>query len=50
MNAEQITRALRGKWHRRYDLACCPAHGDRNPSLTRADGNDGRMLLNCKAG
>lgn len=50
MNAEQITRALRGKWYRRYGVACCPAHGDRKPSLTLADGTDGRLLLNCKAG
>lgn len=50
MTAEQITRALRGKWYRRYGLACCPAHGDHKPSLTLADGTDGRLLMNCKAG
>lgn len=50
MSAEQITRGLRGKWYRRYGLARCPAHGDRNPSLTLADGTDGRLLPNCKAG
>lgn len=50
MTAERITLALRGKWYRRYGVACCPAHGDRNPSLTLADGTDGRLLLSCKAG
>ena len=50
MSAERITRALRGRWYRRYGLACCPAHGDKRPSLTLADGNDGRLLLSCKAG
>lgn len=50
MNAEQITRALHGKWYRSYGLACCPAHGDKRPSLSLADGTDGRLLLSCKAG
>lgn len=50
MDAEQLTRALRGTWYRRYGLARCPAHGDKRPSLTLADGNGGRLLLNCKSG
>ncbi|MFS4439137.1 toprim domain-containing protein [Paracoccaceae bacterium GXU_MW_L88] len=50
MNAREITMALHGKWYRRYGIACCPAHGDRKPSLTLADGNEGRLLLSCKAG
>lgn len=49
-DALPLTLALQGKWHGRYGLACCPAHGDRRPSLTLADGTDGRLLLNCKAG
>lgn len=28
----------------------CPAHEDRNPSLTIGEGRDGRVLLNCQAG
>lgn len=49
-DAQTLTAALGGKWHRRYGLACCPAHGDRTPSLTLADGNNGRLLLCCKSG
>lgn len=30
--------------------ACCPAHDDRRPSLSIAEGRDGRALLRCHAG
>lgn len=30
--------------------ACCPAHSDRNPSLSIKEGDDGRILLHCFAG
>ena len=30
--------------------ALCPAHGDRNPSLSVAEGRDGRVLLFCFCG
>ncbi|OWJ83196.1 virulence-associated protein E, partial [Haematobacter massiliensis] len=36
--AQRITAALQGRWHGRYGLARCPAHGDRNPSLSLSDG------------
>lgn len=49
-DARTLTSALCGKWHGRYGLACCPARGDRRPSLTLADASDGRLLLDCKAG
>ncbi len=49
-NAQALTLALRGTWRRRYGLACCPAHGDKHPSLTIADAPSGRLLLSCKAG
>ncbi len=48
--AHRITTALGGHWHSRYGLARCPVHGDRNPSLTLADGLSGRLLAHCKAG
>lgn len=31
-------------------LANCPAHGDRNASLSIGTGSDGRVLLHCHAG
>jgi hypothetical protein len=34
-----------GKWQAR-----CPAHADRSPSLSIAEGRDGRVLLHCFAG
>lgn len=35
----------KGTW-----LACCPAHGDKHPSLTLRALDDGRILLHCFAG
>ncbi len=31
-------------------VALCPAHDDRNPSLSISEGAEGRTLLNCQAG
>src|SRR4051812_22288676 len=31
-------------------MAHCPAHKDRTPSLSIAEGDDGRVLVNCFAG
>jgi energy-coupling factor transporter ATP-binding protein EcfA2 len=31
-------------------VALCPAHDDRNPSLSVSTGDDGRILLHCHAG
>jgi 5S rRNA maturation endonuclease (ribonuclease M5) len=31
-------------------VACCPAHDDRNPSLSLKDADDGRVLVHCHAG
>jgi hypothetical protein len=31
-------------------MACCPAHKDRDPSLSITDNGDGRLLLKCFAG
>ena len=31
-------------------IAKCPAHEDKRPSLTIAEGDDGRILLHCFAG
>lgn len=48
--AQRITAALQGRWHGRYGLARCPAHGDRNPSLSLSDGAGGRLLARCMTG
>lgn len=42
---EKVKRTGKGSW-----LACCPAHGDKNPSMTIAEGDDGRVLVKCFAG
>src|SRR5215471_12916968 len=40
------TREVRpGAW-----VGCCPAHDDRNPSLSWTTGSDGRALIRCQAG
>lgn len=31
-------------------MACCPAHGDTDPSLSVSVGQSGKILLNCHAG
>ncbi len=31
-------------------VACCPSHEDRDPSLSVAEGADGRILVHCHAG
>lgn len=49
-DAQTLTRALGGAWHGRYGVARCPAHRDRRPSLSLADGDGGRLLLKCHAG
>jgi hypothetical protein len=41
---ERVHKTGRG-WSAR-----CPAHEDRNPSLSIAEGDDGRILLRCFAG
>lgn len=41
----KVKRTGQGTW-----LACCPAHGDKNPSMSVKEGDDGRVLVNCFAG
>ena len=49
MTARDLTRALRGHWHGSYGTARCPAHDDRNPSLSITE-RDGKLLVFCHAG
>ncbi len=54
--AQDIARALRGRWNGRQGQASCPVpdhgrgRGDRNPSLTLSDGDNGAVLVHCHAG
>lgn len=42
---ERVNRRGDNQWY-----ANCPAHEDRSPSLSIAEGTDGRVLLYCFAG
>lgn len=51
-DARDLTIHLRGRWHGRYGCAPCPicqpeGHNGQS-ALTLADGDGGRLLLNCK--
>jgi hypothetical protein len=45
LESHKLKKAGQGKW-----VACCPAHEDRTPSLSIAEGQDGRVLLHCFGG
>jgi hypothetical protein len=52
MDAKHLTQTLRGKWYGRFGSAPCPVcqcEGRKGQNaLTLADGNGGKLLLNCK--
>jgi hypothetical protein len=50
MNAQDMTKALGGHWHGSYGTARCPAHDDREPSLSIRGGVDGEPVFTCFAG
>jgi putative DNA primase/helicase len=50
MTAETIAKALGGRKAGSGWVARCPPHDDRTPSLSLADGHDGRLLVKCWAG
>lgn len=56
MSADVIGRTLKGRHNGGGWLVRCPCpnhgkgRGDRNPSLSVADGDDGRLLLRCFSG
>lgn len=51
MIAEAIAKALGGyRRNGKNHLCRCPAHDDGSPSLSLADGEDGRLLVKCFAG
>jgi len=49
-SAETISRALGGKRSGKNWLCRCPAHNDRNPSLSVTDGSNGKLLVKCWSG
>lgn len=50
MEAEELTRALGGRWYGDHGRARCPAHDDRNPSLSISIGKDVPIVLHCHGG
>lgn len=48
--AASVAQALGGRRNGRGWLCRCPAHNDRSPSLSVADGEEGRLLVRCFAG
>jgi putative DNA primase/helicase len=50
MTAETIARALGGRKAGSALMARCPAHQDRNPSLSITDAKGGKVLVRCHAG
>jgi hypothetical protein len=47
MKAETIAKALGGRKSGGGWMARCPAHDDREPSLSIRDESDGRVLVRC---
>jgi putative DNA primase/helicase len=50
VNAQIIANALGGRKAGGAWIARCPAHDDRNPSLSIRDAADGTVLVHCHAG
>ncbi len=46
----EIVSALHGKRSGNGYLACCPAHDDKNPSISLEEGSDGKILFHCHVG
>ena len=44
-NAQEITRALGGRWNGRNGAVRCVCHDDRTPSLSIGDGDRGIVVL-----
>jgi len=50
MNAQELTVALNGKWAGKSGTSRCPAHDDKSPSFSIADGKNGAPVLHCHGG
>ena len=42
---DKVKSSGKNRW-----MACCPAHGDKSPSLAIRETDDGRTLLHCFSG
>ena len=50
-SAKDIAYQLGKAKQQGHDWMCrCPAHGDKNPSLSLKDGDDGKLIAKCYAG
>jgi putative DNA primase/helicase len=50
MTAETVAKALGGRKAGSAWMARCPAHADREPSLSITDAENGKVLVRCHAG
>jgi putative DNA primase/helicase len=50
MTAETVAKALGGRKSGSAWMAACPAHEDREPSLSITDTDNGKVLVRCHAG
>ncbi len=50
MNAQDLTKALGGRWRGSSGEARCPSHPDKTPSLSVRDGDGDTLLTHCHAG
>jgi len=50
MQVDAIVKALRARRAGNGWIACCPAHDDREPSLSIGVGGGGKVLVHCHAG
>jgi putative DNA primase/helicase len=51
MSAADLARHLGGRKSGARSWSCrCPAHNDKNPSLSITEGGDGKILVHCHAG
>ena len=49
MIAQELVKALGGRWCGSYGMVRCPVHSDRIPSLKVADNPDGGLTVHCFA-
>jgi len=50
LSARELAQRLDAKQNGSGWMAKCPAHDDRNPSLSISEGTDGKVLVHCHAG